>query len=114
MTDLSNSYYEVLDDLLYTYMSFCRDSYSTEKTHLEIIYRLNDDFENMEHHPLEYLIHYTGIISLCSNWHPDATNYFLEKINNIISRYNIDDLLSILNEECFHELKGDLKALSIY
>lgn len=114
MNDLSNAYYEVLDSLLYTYMGFCRDLRYEEKNHLEIIYRLDDDFVSMEHHPLELLIHYTGMLSLCSSWHPDTSNYFLGKINDIISKYDIDGLLSLLNEECFYELKRDLKILGIY
>lgn len=113
MNDLSNAYYEVLDSLLYTYMGFCRDSRSKEKNHLEIIYRLDDDFVSMEHHSLELLIHYTGMLSLCSSWHPDASNYFLRKINEIISQHNLDDLLSLLNEECFDQLQRDLKVLNV-
>ncbi|STZ64305.1 Uncharacterised protein [Moraxella lacunata] len=112
MNDLSNAYYEVLDDLLYTYFAFCRDFRSEEKNHLEIIYILDDDFVSMEHHPLELLIHYTGILSLCSSWHPDASNYFLGKINEIISNHNINDLLSLLNEG-YYEFKRDLKSFNI-
>lgn len=113
MNDLSNAYYEVLDGLLYVYMGFCRDFRPEEKNHLEIIYMVDYDFTILERHPLELLIHYTGILSLCSSWHSDASNYFLEKINEIISKHNLDDLLSLLNEECFDQLQRDLKVLNV-
>ena len=113
MNDLSNAYYEVLDCLLYVYMGFCRDFRPEEKNHLEIIYMVDYDFTILERHPLELLIHYTGMLSLCSSWHPDASNYFFCKINEIISQHNLDDLLSLLNEECFDQLQRDLKVLNV-
>jgi hypothetical protein len=82
-------------------------------SHLEVMGYIDYEYENAFLHPLEQLMYCVIELVLIGGWHEDVDKFVRRKINDQLSKFNLEDLLIGVDSLEAEMLKRDMAACGL-
>lgn len=109
-----DDYFTIRSELLDTYYDFCRDRGIVMGVgHLEVMGYIDYEYENAFVRPLEQLMYRVIELVLIGAWHEDVDKFVRQKINDQLSKFNLEDLLIGVDSLEVKMLKRDMSACGL-
>jgi hypothetical protein len=114
MNDERETYETIKSCALYLLYDFCRDTgLVSRRSHLEMLGRIDYQFENSFDLPVEKLMLCVVQLVLTGGWYPDAEKNYRRAIQDQIAQYGLEKLLSDVPQEEANLFRHDLNILKL-